>query len=284
VATAPTAAHPARGIAVAPDGRVYFSDLERIWTIGRDGRLSLLRENRGIHTHALAITRSGELYGEDSDYHPADQGYRESIWRITPQGRFSYVYGPTRSVARGVGLTRDGRGCSFHSDQTGQGGRPLVHRLCPGQSAERLVGSVADDRRFRPVLINDVAGTALAGGNFYFRQGDSVRKIARDGRTTLIASGLAKENFGIAMDGAGAIYVSEFSRRRLVRIAADGRRDVVATSAAPWGPTGVAASRGALYLLEWTEYRRGVATRVRARRIDPRGRAQVLAEIAIPLG
>ena len=284
VATAPTAAHPARGIAVAPDGRVYFSDLERIWTIGRDGRLSLLREHRGIHTHALAITRSGDLYGEDSNYHPVDQSYWESVWRITPKGRFSYVYGPTRSVARGVGLTRDGSGCSFHSDQTGQGGLPLVHRLCPGLPVERLVGSAADDRMFRPVLVNDVAGTALAGGNFYFRQGDSVRKVARDGRMTVIASGLAKENFGIAMDGAGALYVAEFGRRRLLRIAADGRRNVVATSAAPWGPTGVAASRGALYLLETTEYRRGVATRVRVRRIDPRGRARVLTEIAIPLG
>ena len=102
VATAPTAAHPARGIAVARDGRVYFSDLERIWTIGRDGRLSLLRENREIHTHALAITRSGELYGEDSDYHPADQGYWESIWRITPKGGFSYVTArpdPSRAVS-----------------------------------------------------------------------------------------------------------------------------------------------------------------------------------------
>jgi len=284
VVAAPLSAHPARGIAVAPDGRVYFSDLERIWAIGRDGALTLAREHRGLHTHALAMSPSGDLYGEDSDYRPADRSYWESIWKITPRGGFSYVYGPSRTPGRGIGLVRDARGCSYHADQTGAGGRPLVHRQCRGRAVERLVGTAADDRRFRPVLLNDVAGTALGSdGSFYFRQGPAVRRIAPDGRLSLVANRFAAENFGIAVDPAGNVYVAEFSARRIVMVDQAGSRSVVARSSQPWGPTGVAYARGALYLLEATEHRRGVEARMRVRRVSATGVARTIATVSIPL-
>jgi hypothetical protein len=284
VVPATAAAHPARGIVVAPTGRVYFSDLERIWSIAPNGRLSLVREHRGVHTHALAMTRNGDVIGEDSEYDPSDQSYRESIWRVSPGGRFSYLYGPTKVLARGVGLMRDARGCTYHSDQTGPNGRPLVHRNCPGRAPERLVGSESDDRAFRPVLVNDVAGVALSSdGSFYFRQGRAVRKLAPSGRLSIVADGLAAENFGIALDPGGSLYVAEFAHRRVLRISPDGQRLVVAPSEAPWGPTGVAFRNGALYILEATSYRRGAETRMRVRRVAG-GKSQTLAAVSIPLG
>ena len=276
-------AHPSRGSVVAPDGRVYFSDLERIWSIAPDGRLLLVREHRGVHTHELAMTRGGDLVGEDSTYNPADQSYRESIWRITPQGRFSLVFGPATAV-RGVSVTRDARGCTWHADHTRLNGQPLVHRRCPGRPAERLVGSAADDRAFRPVLLSNVAGTAIgADGSFYFRQGSAVRKVSPRGQVSLVAGGLTAENFGIALGSAGNVYVAEFTARRVLRIAPDGRRHVTAASAAPWGPTGVAYRDGALFVLEASEHVRGVETRMRVRKIAG-GQARTLATVSIPLG
>ena len=59
-------AHPSRGIVAAADGRVYFSDLLRIWTVSPDGRLSVVRGPNGGHTHELFLTPDGTLYGEDS--------------------------------------------------------------------------------------------------------------------------------------------------------------------------------------------------------------------------
>ena len=283
---APAAAHPARGIAVGGDGRVYFSDLERIWEIGRDGRLRLLREHRGIHTHALAIDRSGALVGEDSAYDPASDAYRETIWAIGPDRRFRVVFGPG-PARRGIGLLADTRGCRYHADQTGRGagagaGRPLVHRRCPGRAAARLVGTSADDRAFRPVLVNDVAGVAWGpGGEFWFRQGSAVRAVAPHGQSRLVAAGLAAENFGIAVDRRGALYVAEGAKRRVLAVSPAGRRSVAARSEAPWSPSGVATTAGALYVLEASDYRRGVPARMRVRRISA-GHARVLAVVTIP--
>jgi hypothetical protein len=276
-------AHPARGIVVTPAGQTYFSDLERIWSIAPNGKLSLVREHRGVHTHSLALTRGGDLLGEDSEYDSGDGSYRESIWRISPDRRFAYVYGPTKELERGVGLMRDTHGCTYHSDQTGLNGRPLVYRKCPLRAVERLVGSAADDRAVRPVLVNDVAGAALASdGSFYFRQGGTVRRLSPDGRLVLIADGLEPENFGIALDDRRNLYVAEFGPRRVLRVSPNGTRATVATSSAPWGPTGVFFRNGALFVLEATEYQRGVEGRVRVRKIVGNS-SRTLATVSIPL-
>lgn len=283
---APAGAHPARGIAVGSDGRVYFSDLERVWEIGREGRLRLLREHRGVHTHALAIDRGGNLVGEDSAYDAASGTYRETLWQMTPDGRYRVLFGPG-PARRGTGLLGDARSCRYHADQTGRGagadaGRPLLFRKCPNRAAERLVGSAADDRAFRPVLVNDVAGVAWGPrGSFWFRQGGAVRAVAPNGEVRVAARALTAENFGIAVDRGGTLYVAEAAKRRILAVQPGGERRVAAASTAPWSPTGVATTAGALYVLEATDYRRGTPLRMRVRRVAS-GNARVLAMVTIP--
>jgi len=268
---------------VTPAGHIYFSDLERIWSIAPDGKLTLVREHRGVHTHALAVSRGGDVLGEDSEYDPRDGTYSQAIWRISPDRRFSYIYGPTKSGERGVGLMRDPHGCTYHSDQTALRGRPLVYRKCPARPSERLVGSAADDPAFRPVLVNDVAGVALASdGSFYFRQGEAPRKLSHRGGTTLLADHLDPGNYGIALDGLGNVFVAEFRPRRVVRISPNGTRVIAATSRAPWGPTGVFVSNGALFVLEATEYERGVESKMRVRKIVGNS-SRTLASVTILL-
>jgi hypothetical protein len=282
LAAGAAAAHPARGIVVAPDDTVTFSDLERIWRIAPDGRLSIARSHRGIHTHALALTAEGDLLGEDSDYRAAGERYVESIWKLTRAGRLSYVRRPSPTLTRGVGLLRGRNGCSYHADQTAQH-RPLLHRVCPGRPAERLFGSAADDRAFRPVLINDVAGTAFApDGSFLFRHGTLIYRYAPRTGVTVRARGIAPENFGIAVDRSNNLFVAEFARRRVLRVTPAGQRSVAMASEAPWGPTGVAVGRRGLVVLEATHYRRGSLTQMRVRRVDPTGGVQTLAAVTIP--
>jgi hypothetical protein len=57
---------------------------------------------------------------------------------------------------------------------------------------------------------------------------------------------------------------------------------VAATTPPGWAPTGVAAGRDALYVLEASDYRRGEPVRMRVRRIDRSGGARVLAQVAVP--
>lgn len=276
-------AHPSRGIVVTADGSVYFSDLERLWMIRPDGRLVRRREARGVHNHALAIGPGGEVCGEDTAYDPADLSYRVSLWSLAADGRFRTLYGPTRAPVRGVGIQRDRLGCTYHADQVGPARRSLVHRRCPDGSIVRLIGSGADDRAFTPVLLGDVAGSAVArDGSFIFRHGGNVSRVAPSGLVKTVAAGLARENFGMALDRDGSLLVAEAAARRIVRIAAGGRRSAAATSVKPWFPTGVAAGRGALYVLEATDYVRGTLARMRVRRVSPTGASRTLATVTIP--
>ena len=273
-------AHPSRGIVAGSDGAIYFSDLVRIWRL--DGtRLRLIRRNPGTHTHALALDPAGGIVWEESAYDPAGRRYSETIWQFAG-GRASRRFGPVSPPPRGLGISIDRDGCSFHADQLRRGGPALVHRRCPGRAPVRLVGSAADDRAFRPTLVNDVAGVALApDGRFVFRHGGSVRSVDRRGRVRLLAANVADENFGIALDAAGGVLVVENRNRRVLRFAG-GRSQVAATTPAGWGPTGVAAVRGAILLLEASEQRPGQPTRMRVRRLDGDGRSRVLAQVVVP--
>ncbi len=274
------AAHPSRGIVIDRGGTVYFSDLVRVWRI--DGnRLRLVRSNPGTHTHAMAIDSSGNIVWDESRYNSADESYVETVWQLSGN-RLSRRFGPAARLTRGVGIIRDRNGCTLHSDQAGRGGASLVHRLCAGRAPQRLFGSARDDALFRPALVNDIAGVALArDGSFVFRHGNAVRAIDSAGRVRVLAQNIARENFGIAVDPAGGVLISENRNRRVLRFAG-GRRSVVATSPAGWGPTGVTASRDAVYVLEASDYRRGQPIRMRVRRIAQDGRARVLAEVVVP--
>jgi hypothetical protein len=275
-------AHPSRGIVATADGRVYFSDLERLWRIERDGRLTKLREHRDRHTHELALDAAGNVIGEDSSY--TGGAYRESIWAISPDGQFRFLYAPTTRVARGVGVIRDPRGCTFHSNQTAITRRPLVHRRCPNGRIERLVGSAAEDAAFRQELVSNVSGAFLdPAGGFVFRQGTVLRRIAPNGSVRTLATGLPEENFGIARAADGSVLVVEAAARRVVRLRPGAKRTIAATSARPWFPTGVAAAGAATYVLEATDYLRGQPVRMRVRRVGSDGRSRMLATVTIPL-
>ena len=276
----PAAAHPSRGIVVDRNGKVYFSDLVRVWRIDR-GRLQLVHRNPGTHTHALAIDAAGQLVWEESRYDPANQAYIESVWQLSGN-RPTRRFGPLRNPAPGLGITRDPAGCTWRYDRVGQAGPALVHRLCSGKHPVRRYGSAADEARMRPELINDAGGVTLArDGSFLFREKGRVSAIGADGRVRLVAAGLSADNFGIAVDQSGRLLVAEHGNRRVIRIARR-QRQIVATSPPGWAPTGVAAARGSVLVLEASDHRRGRPLRMRVRQIDPDGRAQLLAEVEVP--
>jgi DNA-binding beta-propeller fold protein YncE len=273
----PASAHPSRGIAVAPDGQVYYSDLLRVWTIAPNGRVTLVRDSGGRHMHEIYLDRGGALYVEESEYNPGTQSYRAAIWRYRPGGRSAYVYGPTGLPVPGMGVFRDARGCTFQADQT-RAKALVLYRLCPGGRPRRFAAAPNPPR----VLLGNIGGAAFApDGSFVFRHGGTVHRLTPNGRLTTLASGFAVENMGIAVDPAGALYVVESERRRILKVDRSGRRSIVAISPRPWMPTGVAPWRDSLFLLEATEYVRGRPERVRVRKLSPGSAPRVLAVTTI---
>lgn len=276
VAGPAASAHPPRGLAITPEGQVYFSDLERIWAIRPDGRLVVLRGAADRHTHELFLDPAGNLFGEDSFYEPSTGAYRAGIWRMRPGGGFAYVYGPTARPEWGMGVFRDARGCTYQADRT-RGKELVLYRLCRPARAKLLSSADAAARAEPRVLLSNIGGAAFGpDGSFFFRQGHIVQRLREGNRVVTAADRLAPENFGIAVDRNGALYVAEHENRRIVRVGTDGRRSIPISANAPWAPTGVAAVGASLYVLEVTDFERGTSTRLRVRRLLPDGRILLL--------
>jgi hypothetical protein len=277
----PALAHPPRGIAVTESGRVYFSDLERIWSIEPNGRMAVIRRSVGGHTHELFLDQGEHLFGEDSFYDPATARYRAALWMIAPDGGYHVTYGPTERPVRGAGVFRDRLGCSLLAGET-KARALLLHRLCPGGRPQLLSDPAAAGGAEPAVLLSNIGGAAFGpDGSFYFRHRSIVHRLRAGDRLVTAATGFAPENFGIAVDRSGALYVAEQRNRRIVRVRPDGRRSVPILSEAPWAPTGISVQGEALYVLEVTDYAGGESTQLRVRRIGKDGRITLLGTVPL---
>ncbi|WP_133366656.1 hypothetical protein [Qipengyuania sediminis] len=223
------------------------------------------------HIHALALAADGSVWGEGSVFIPANETYREAIWRYRPGRGVDYRTGPLVDPEPGLGLLRDSKGCTWQLGQAARTGAKLVYRKCGAAPARLVFGAVSDARGYRPILKLDRAGTALDGnGHLLFRDGDKVRRVAADGRAETLASGLSRDGFGLAAIPGGGVLVAEFARARVVEVRA-GRTRVIDRSAPGWAPTGIARRGGTLHILEASLHRPGTPDRLRVRTCDAAG-------------
>src|SRR5688572_436115 len=101
-------AHPASGIVVDRAGHIYFSDLETIWRLDTQGKLTVFRKGeRGRHVHELAIDVQDNVYGADVSYNPATEGWVTDVWKMTREGKFIYLLEPSEHPPRGWSIWRD---------------------------------------------------------------------------------------------------------------------------------------------------------------------------------
>jgi len=116
--TAEVAAHPATGIVVNRQGQVFFSDLETVWKLSNDGKLSVFRAGvSGRHVHELAIDEQDNIYGADISYEPATKKWISDVWKMTPDGKLTYLLAPTTDPPAGMNIWRDKAGNMFSVDQ-----------------------------------------------------------------------------------------------------------------------------------------------------------------------
>jgi sugar lactone lactonase YvrE len=287
-------AHPAWGIVVDRNGQIYFSDLETIWKIDAQGKLSVFRAGvSGRHTHELAIDEGGNLYGADYTYESETQRDINGIWKMTPAGGFTYILSPTDSLPRGMSIWRDRDGNTYSVEENNQLKREtLLLKRTPSGNVSVLAGSsygYADGKGSQAKFSNIIGVAFGPDGSLYVTDGSNVRKVTMDGTVATLARNVMVANasgnpvegsalFGIAVDPQGNVFVGDHGNRRILKITPDGQMNTPIRSEESWFPTGVAIKGGELYILEESHTPTSQPIGTRVRKLSPDGKVTILAQ------
>ena len=261
-------AHPATGIVLDRAGNVFFSDLETVWKIDNQGRLSVFRAGvSGRHVHELTIDAQDNIYGADISY--VSEKWLSDVWKMTPAGTISYLLAPTTEPPRGMSNWLDRNGNMYLVDQNNHTKtKTVLLRRSPDGQVVILAGGAygQQDGKGGAAKFSSVGGMAFGSdGSLYLSDGAAVRKVTIDGVVTTVARELTSRTeddkpalfggsygslAGLSVDSSGTVYVADAGNRRLLRIK-DGKTEVLFRSEPPYFPNGVVASPdGAIYVLE----------------------------------
>jgi hypothetical protein len=261
-------AHPAWGIVVDRNDQIYFSDIETVWRIDAQGKLTVFRAGvSGTHVHEINLDQNGNLRGVDNSYEPATQRFSTALWTMARDGKFSYVVAPTFDPPKALTNWKDSVGNSYYIGQSENNSRKIfVLKRTPDGEVSTLAGNRKAGDEYRQVALYNLAGTAFGSdGALYFADHGNVHKVTMDGTLTKLAGPLAIENraespmpdssvtnlFGIALDEQRNIFVADYGNSRVLKITSDGVISTIASAEKPWAPTGVALKDGNVFILEF---------------------------------
>lgn len=292
-------AHPGAGIVVMPNGDVCYTSGNAILRVDKAGDIKTVladsRNERFYQLHHLFIDDHGNLYTA------ADTG--SGIWKVTPDGSLTRCYPPPnedRSIQVGLGgdpfcIDDKLNVWAVNSKQNKFSQILKIDR--DGRIVMVLGGDWGHaDGEARQVKFGELHGSSFIlgrDGSLYLTDdGRFVRRISPRGEVSTIA-GNSRAGFadgagarfqgaaGLALDGAGAVYVADSGNNRIRKIAAhgvvttfagtgsEGSADGPRGSATFQEPTGVTLdAQGAVYVLE--------AAQGRIRKIEPTGEVKTI--------
>lgn len=296
---ASASAHPATGIVVDAQGRISFSDLETVWRLDAGGRLMVFRAGvSGRHVHELSIDKDGNVYGGDITYEMSTGKWIKAVWRRTPDGREeTYLSAPTAETPRGVSVWRDADGNTYFVEQDNHANRETrILKRTPRGEVTTLAGGAYGhaDGRGTQARFRFIGGMAFgADGSLYVTDAGDLRRISPDGAVRTMAKSLEEPLpddtesgygglMGLAVDAAGNVYVADYGRRRVLKVAADGKVSRVVRDEAPWSPAGVAVTGdGRVLILEVGFTMPNVYSGPRVRELFNEGTLKVLATVGL---
>jgi sugar lactone lactonase YvrE len=282
-------AHPAWGIVVDRSNQIYFSDLETIWKIDAQGKLSVFRAGvSDRHIHELAMDEDGNLYGGELTYEPATQRYVNALWKITPEGSFAYTLSPTHNPPKGMSLWKDRDGNMYSALwKSNSEHELLLLKRTPEGKVSTLFGSAETADKFRQEVLYSVGGITFGeDGSLYVADGANIRKVAMNGAVTTLVRNLAPDNqegknadarlLGITVDAQGSVFAADNGNRRVLKFTPDGKVETLIRAEQPWSPCGVAFRNGNLYILENGFTPPRTVHGVRVRKLSSDGKITVL--------
>ncbi len=248
-------AHPAWGIVADAQGRVYFSDLEQVWRLDPDGRLTLFRPSRNAHVHELALAPNGDVIGTQNAYDSATETYSSGLWRRTPRGQETWPVPMSPYPPKGSGPWLDHSGNEYVSQWVSNDDhRVMLFRRSPAGRVDLLFGDPAAAARFRQEMAADIGGLVMASdGAILFADGSVVRRVAPGEAGLYYDGGGGASLRGLALAPDGTLLAADLAGHRLVAVGPDGRAAILYRGTAGWGPTGVALAGGRVLVLEAEE-------------------------------
>lgn len=290
--------HPATGIVIDHGGNLYFSDLETIFRIDRQGKLSVFRPGvSGRHVHELMIDAQDNIYGADVSYR--GEKWLSAVWKMAPDGNLSYLVAPTTDPPRGASNWIDRDGNMYLVDQNNHTRtQTLLLRRSPDGRVITLAGGEygQQDGKGSAAKFSTVGGMTFGSdGSLYLTDGAAVRKVTMEGNVTTVARDLSFRTAddkptlftasygnlaGLSVDPNGSIYVADANNRRLLRIGADGKPTVAWRTDPPYFPNGVTTSAdGSIYVLEFGFTLPSSWSGPRVRKIAPDGSNKILVTL-----
>ena len=272
-------AHPPYGLVVDRNGAIYFSDLETVWRLSQDGRLSVFRPAvAGTHVHELALAPNGAIEGDQNRYDPATERFYTGLWSRTPEGVERAIVPMTERPPPGAGVTQDQDENRYVTQWiSNDDRRTQLLRRTPGARVDLLFDETEGKARHTTASVAGVGGTALgAGGSLYFAAGNRLRRWDPDGAVRTIyqgSSGSSLRGLAAASDG---VLAADMGSKTVMAIAADGRATTLYRETGPWLPTAVILANGRLSVLEANADARDYDNRVRLIEVT-NGRARLIA-------
>lgn len=284
-AAAPAAAHPPYALVADRTGNVYFSDLETVWRLSSDGRLSVFRAHvRETHVHSLALAPDGAIEGDQNRYDPAAERFYSGLWRRTPAGVEEAIVPLTERPPAGAGVWKDEAGNRYVSQWISSADRRilLLRRRADGRVEVLFDESGGGQRPVQP-SVESVGGMAFgADGALFFVNGGVLRRLARDGSVTKIYDGGAQSSLrGLTVAPDGRVLVADMGAKAVLAVATDGSVSTLYREKQAWLPTAVALSGDRVLVLEANADHHEYEDRVRVIELTENG-GKVIASPAQP--
>jgi hypothetical protein len=287
--------HPAWGIVVDANKCIYFSDLETVYKIDSQGKLSIFRAGvSGRHVHDLSVDAGGNVYGLENVYEPRTEKHLRAIWKISPAGAYTEIVSLTENLPSGMSnwLDADGNTYSVEPWNNEKKETKIIKRTADGKTSVYAGGKYGylDGRKEKAefgAITDLVFGLDKA---IYLTDDNRVRKIDETGNVkTIYSKEITVKNqksveaspqlFGLDVDPQNNIFAADFANRRLLKINSDGAVTMFYTSEKDWSPLGVATFGDEVFVLEGRPLTASVHTGNRVFKVSSSGAATLIANL-----